>query len=275
MEQQRTEHYDLATARHDYPRWEGPPRRSIVICTHPRSGSTLLGEAMTFAGGMGCPLEYFHAGFRPTLTTEWQAEPIADYAREAHARRTDPGGTFAVKLFWRDVVELANELDPVSFPDHSFPAPGETPAETYRALARLLAPLIPAPAFVHLERRDRIRQAVSGLAATDTGLWRSIPGVGLAEPKAEPLFDYDRIDRMIGYSDFCHGHWRNFFAALGEVPHALTYEELAEDYTGTLAALFAHLGSDAEAPQPRMRRQADSRNEAFVLRYLQQRMARG
>ena len=52
--------YDLAGPEGDYPEWDGPPRRSIVLCTHPRSGSSLLGEALTFAGGFGCPLEYFH-----------------------------------------------------------------------------------------------------------------------------------------------------------------------------------------------------------------------
>ena len=50
--------YDLASAAHDYPIWEGLPRRTVLLCTHPRSGSTLLGEALYFAGGLGCPLEY-------------------------------------------------------------------------------------------------------------------------------------------------------------------------------------------------------------------------
>ena len=52
--------YDLTLAGADCPRWDGPPRRSILICSHPRSGSTLLGEAIRFAGGLGCPLEYLH-----------------------------------------------------------------------------------------------------------------------------------------------------------------------------------------------------------------------
>ncbi len=50
--------YDLVRAEADYPEWQGPPRRTLLICTQPRSGSTLLGEALWFAGGLGCPLEY-------------------------------------------------------------------------------------------------------------------------------------------------------------------------------------------------------------------------
>src|ERR1700761_3371165 len=107
--------YDLATAEHDYPARDGAPLRTILICTHPRSGSTLLGEALYFAGGLGCPLEYFHAGFRPALARRWKPRSLSDYIAAAHRWRTDPGGTFAVKLFWRDVRELAAELDPDRF----------------------------------------------------------------------------------------------------------------------------------------------------------------
>ena len=57
--------YDLSNSDHDYPAWEGPPRRTIVICTHPRSGSTLLGEALFFAGNMGCPPRILSSRFSP------------------------------------------------------------------------------------------------------------------------------------------------------------------------------------------------------------------
>src|ERR1700761_3198901 len=92
--------YDLAMAAHDYPAWHGEPRRSILICSHPRSGSTLLGEALYFAQGLGCPLEYFHPGFRPPMAERWHAPEIRRYAQSVKAHRTDPGGTLAVKLFW-------------------------------------------------------------------------------------------------------------------------------------------------------------------------------
>ena len=57
----------------------------------------------------------------------------------------------------------------------------------------------------------------------------------------------------MGYSDHCHGHWRNLFAAMGVAPHELSYEALVADYRQTIAALFARLGSAAAPPPVRMR----------------------
>ncbi|MEG3144162.1 Stf0 family sulfotransferase [Sphingomonas sp. RT2P30] len=266
--------YDLATAQHDYPAWDGAPRKTVLICTHQRSGSTLLGEAIHFADGLGCPLEYFHGGFRPSLADRWGTPDLESYTRAVTRFRTDPSGTLSVKIFWRDMVELANELDPIGFPDLADRSPADTDPETYRGLAALLAPIFPAPTYVHLARRDRLRQAISAVAASESGLWRSIPNVGEQEPRAEPQFDLDRIERLIGYSDYCHGHWDNFFAALGVAPHRVTYEQLAADYQLTVANVLLYLGSDAPPPPVRMRRQATDRNEAVVMRYLRERAAR-
>jgi len=266
--------YDLATAEYDYADWQGSPRRTILICTHQRSGSTLLGEALHFAGGLGCPLEYFHIGFRPALAERWQTPDLASYAAAVTRHRTDPSGTLSVKLFWRDVVELATEIDPARFGSLAESQSEETGADCYRALAALMAPLFPAPCFVHLSRRDRLRQAISAVAANDTGLWRSIPNVGEQDPRADPDFDFERIERLIGYSDYCHGHWNNFFAAMDVTPHRVTYEELAADYRGSVTGVLRFLDSAATPPPVRMRKQADGRSEATVVRYLRERAAR-
>jgi LPS sulfotransferase NodH len=266
--------YDLTMAECDYPPWSGPPRRTIVVCTHQRSGSTLFGEAMYFAGGLGCPLEYYHAGFRPALAQRWQASNIGDYAAAVGRYRTDPGGTLSIKLFWRDVVELAIEIDAARFGALKNNPPDATEPATYRAIADILAPLLHAPVFVHLFRRDRIRQAISTVVASDTGQWRRIPDVDEREPAGESLFDLDRIEQLIGYSDFCHGHWRNFFAAVGAAPYVLTYEDLARDYVAAAKGALRFLDSDMSPPSTRMRRQADEISESNVLRFLRARAAR-
>ncbi|CAN5868173.1 Stf0 sulfotransferase family protein [soil metagenome] len=270
----RRPHYDLSTAAHDYPVRDGPPARTILICTHPRSGSTLVGEALYFAGGMGCPLEYFHAGFRPALAARWGAAEIHEYLGAVSRHRTDPGGVLAVKLFWRDVEELALELDPARFAALNGASPAATPPAVYRDLAALLTGLFPAPVLVHLRRHDRLRQAISAMVASETGQWREIPGITAPAAETRPAFDSERLERLMGYSDHCHGHWRNLFAAMGVAPHELSYEALVADYRQAIAALFARFGSSAEPPPVRMRRQADGHSEALALRYLRERAAR-
>lgn len=262
--------YDLATAKHDYPEWSGPPARSILICTHPRSGSTLLGEALFFAGDLGCPLEYFHVGFRPRLETEWGTQGTDAYTRAVWRRRTAPNGTLSVKLMWRDVQELAIEHDPAGLAEIESAPPEAVSPETYARVAKLMRQILPAPTCVHLYRRDRLRQAVSATIATQTGQWRAIPGAEMTRVR-EPEYDDAAVTRLIGYSDFCHGHWRNLIAAMGAPALSLAYEDLVRDYAGSVGSLLAALGSAGSLQPVRMKRQANDLSEAFVMRYLQER----
>ncbi len=261
--------YDLARPEHDFAPWLGPPRRTIVLCTIPRSGSTLLGEALHFAGGLGCPLEYFHRGFRPYFEARWNTTGPDQFKDAAWRWRTDAGGTFSIKLFWRDVEELVADM-----PDGPrIGDPADATAGDYRAVFGRIAPLVPNPAFVHLCRLDEVRGAVSGLMAADSGIWRSLPDKTnkLQRPVA---YDYARIAGLIAYSRHCHAHWRGLFAANGIVPFVLTYEELTRDYTGTVARLLRHLGSEAPVPPARLRRQSGAQTESFALRFLQENAAR-
>ncbi|WP_066810413.1 Stf0 family sulfotransferase [Sphingomonas asaccharolytica] len=265
--------YDLTLADRDYPEWIGPPRRSLLICTLPRSGSTLLSEALHFAGGLGCPLEYFHRGFRPDFVERWDAGTLPDYIRAVHRWRTDPSGVLSVKLFWGDVEALAAEMAPSRFGGLAGCAPGNVDAGTYREIAALLNPIFPSPHFIHLERKDRVRQAVSGLSATQTGLFRIVPSTETPPVKATPEYDFTRIDSLIAYADYCHGHWRNFFDAIRADPIRLTYEDLVADYEGSVRHVLNGIGSNSPIPTARLQRQSSSDNETFVLRYLRDRQA--
>lgn len=265
--------YDLTTAEHDYPARGGAPARTILLCTHPRSGSTLLGEALYFARGLGCPLEYFHAGFRPAFASRWGAPDFEQLSTAVRRHRTEPNGTMSVKLFWRDIEEIAREADP-GLAEFADVPPGDAPADYYRTLAGHMQRLFPKPSLVHLRRDDRLRQAISSVVAVDTGRWRSIRGVEGRSPLGTPVFDAERIERFISYSDYCHGHFRNLFEAMGVTPLSMSYESLTADYSASVGQVLAYLGSDAEAPAPRMQRQADADSEALVLRYLRDRAAK-
>ncbi|MEO7679379.1 MAG: Stf0 family sulfotransferase [Sphingomonas sp.] len=266
--------YDLTSARHDYPAWSGLPLRTITICTHPRSGSTLLSEAMYFAGKLGCPIEYFHRGFRRDLSARWGTTTIQEQIRAAHRLRTDPGGTFAVKLFWHDVEEMAAALAPERFAELSGTSPDEVTPQAYREIAALIATACPNPRFIHLQRRDRVRLAVSGMTAMQTGLWRIIPEAGTQAQLGDAEYDFERIQYYVALATYCHVHWRNFFAAIGVEPFEVTYEALAADFKTVIASTLAWLGSKAPVPHARTQRQSGVANEAFVLRFLRDRASR-
>lgn len=262
--------YDLTLEACDYPAWPGRPARTILLCSEPRSGSTLLGEALYFAGGLGCPLEYFHVGFRPDFEARWQTRDAASYLDAVHRHRTAPNGTFSTKLFWRDIVELLEERDAAFGDTMREIAPEDATPAQYRRIAATLGPLFADATIVHLRRVDRVRGAVSVDLAAQTGLWRAIPGVGEHTPLAEPAFDFDRIAARIAATARAHAHWVNLFAAIHVHVHTLTYEALTRTYHGTVARLLAALGASTDIAEPRMQRQSDQRSEAFTLRYLRE-----
>lgn len=262
--------YDLSLTANDFAAWDGRPRHTLVICSHPRSGSTLLGEAIHFAGGLGCPLEYLHRGFRPTLADRWGAHDLDSYVAAMHRWRTDPSGIFSIKLFWQDIEEIAHERAPDRFPLPRTLSPDDTPDDIYRAYHAMLTDILPMPTLVSLERRDIVRQAVSAMVASQTGLWRIIPGTGQREATGVSRYDYDRILGLISLARDSADHWTRYFAAIGARPIRIVYEDLARDYAGTVGTLLAELGRPGEAPAQRMQRQSDAVGEAMVLRFLRE-----
>jgi LPS sulfotransferase NodH len=268
--------YDLSLAEHDYPDWEGRPTRTILLCSEQRSGSTLLGEILYFAGDLGCPLEYFHRGFGPDFMKRWQASESEAFLRAAYRHRTAPNGTFSAKLFWTDLLGMLAVRDAALHAQITAAPPallGPAP-DLYRAIAVAVGDLLEGATYVHLRRLDRVRRAVSGIVAEETGLWRSIPGVGEHRPRSEPVYDFDRIANRVAASDQAHAHWTNLFAAIAVTPISLTYEELTRDYRGTATRVLRALGSDATPVTPRMQRQSDRRSEDYALRYLREAQAR-
>lgn len=265
--------YDLALAGADYPARDSFPERTLLLCSHPRSGSTLLGEILHFAGGFGCPLEYFHRGFRPAFAERWQAADLAALLAASHRFRTDTTGLFSCKLFWLDVEDLLQELAPTLAAAIVGTPAGQVASGTYRNLHGFLEERFPRPTFIHLKRQDRVRQAISSLTAVQTQQWRVIPGQGPAAPM-EAAYDYERIAGLLAYGDHCQAHWTRYFSENSIAPHALTCEQLVGPDPAPLRQLLAGLGYRGGLPPVRMQRQADARSEQWVARFLTERLTR-
>jgi len=267
--------YDLATAQADYPVWVGPPNRTVVLATHARSGSTLLGEAIHAAGGAGLPLEYFHRGFRPRFEARWRTASLDTYIEAVHRFRTDPAGVFGVKLFWQDVEELACERDSAPPSVARRARSGDLAPADYRDIFERMADIIPNPTFIRLRRRDRVRQAVSAVLAGQTGHWREVPDAPRPPAKEAPAYDFERLAGQMAEADRCNDHWTAFFSALGVQPYEVSYERVIADYRATVESLLTVIGAaDTTARPPRLLRQSDAASEAMVLRFLREDAAR-
>ena len=266
--------YDLSTTEADYPDWTSEkPLRTFVLCGHTRSGSTLLSEAMHQAGRMGCPVEYFHFGFQPTLEKMWGAEGLDSYIRALYRHRTDTTGSLGIKIFWMDVLDLClsrypKEIEAINTELEDRP---EVAARVYGLIRNIFQDIFPNPQYVFLSRRDRLRHAISSMISGQVRIYRDISGATKPAPASEPTYDYDAILNRIRYYAYCDTRWTEFFQSAGITPHRVFYEDLSNDYENTVKNLFIALGtadSNTEIRNPRLRRQATRLSEEFALRFL-------
>jgi LPS sulfotransferase NodH len=268
--------YDLATAAHDLDSGYDRPLRSVLICTSRRSGSTLLGEALYRAGGLGCPLEYLHAGFRPALAARWGAHDLRAYRLALYRNRIDATGTLGIKLFWPDLLAVCAERfprDAALYAANLALDPGLCPL-VFSGIADVMTELFPQPIHVRLWRRDLLRQSISDHRAARTGRWRSLD---MPEDGRLPAIELDEL--TAGISTFLHQRdlWLRWFEWAGIVPLETTYEQLTADYPGTVRRLAARLGGidlDAAAAPPRLVRQSDAESERLAARYLTETVGR-
>lgn len=220
---------------------------SYMICTTPRSGSTLLCRMLTATGVAGRPTSLF---YRPALT-DWEARlKISANAAEPEAARLQTilraarqhgrGDTpvFGLRQQWPGFEFLCRCL--------ARHQPG--PSGDRSHLERAFGPL----RFIHLRRADKQAQAVSYLRARQSGLWHvRADGAELERTApAEPaVYDAAALrhwaDQLAAYDD----GWKQWFAQQQITPIRLTYEALAQAPIAELRQVLAQLGLNGDAAE--------------------------
>ena len=218
------------------------PRVSYIVCSIPRSGSTLLCELLGRTGLAGAPDEFFSPYTMRVMMERWGVETLAEYVQELFARELSPNGVFGAKAHWTQYESAFGRTDP-----------GE---------------LLPHVRFVCITRRDRLRQAVSWARAQQTGKFHAQDPARAEAAK----FDADHIAQMLKRIEREEQRWESTFARLANAPHRVVYEDLiaAPDETvrEVLALLAVEAPADLHIPPPRLERQADALSNEWVERYL-------
>jgi LPS sulfotransferase NodH len=216
--------------------------RGYVIAATPRTGSTLLCEALAATGAAGIPNEAFPREFRPEWCRRWGLPTTiatADYVREALRRGTTANGMCAFKIHWMHVGALAYELG--------------VPA------GQVLERLLPGAQFINIIRRDRRAQALSWFRALETGQWHRLPNTGNAQA---PSLDPAAVRRLEARIAKQQAAWETYFAQNQIAPLTIEYEDLDRDHRHAVAKALRFLGLDPglaqTVPPPRLARQADA-----------------
>jgi len=241
---------------------------SYIICTAPRSGSTLLCSLLAKTGVSGNPDSYFH---RPSLA-HWQEDlglapdeslskkaALARIFRAAIAKGRQETGIFGLRLqrhsfdFFLETLRL---LHP------------EAPSDLQRFEAAFGRTL-----FVHLTRADKLEQAVSVIKARQSGLWHRAPDGSEVERLAPPgdlIYDPEAIRAQIDAFTAMDTAWTDWFAAEGIDPLRLTYRDLAADPKATLKRVLMALGRDptaVEGIESGVAKLADETNRDWIARF--------
>jgi LPS sulfotransferase NodH len=289
------------------------PKRSYLVCATPRSGSTLVCEALAETGVAGRPEEYYealrHSG-RPRRPEEYflglEDQSIRDHlgeraigsdppprsplwSRAAYDRYlewtfeagTTANGVFGAKLMWGYFGEFVSLV-------RNIPAYRDIP------LAELLPTVFPDLTFVRVVRANKVRQAVSLWKAVQTANWREEQASSLAgtieadgsppyrsfieEHRPQLRFHYKAIDHLLEQLILEEASWDAFFEHSGIKPILVLYENFAGDYERSTHNLLDRM--DLEVPEgfefePRMKKQSDGINDDWTRRYSELRLGTG
>ena len=268
------------------------PRISYLVCATPRSGSTLLCEALTNTGLAGHPKEYFEAlketglprsprdYFKKTSNPELlnlignyargdNVSPVltgfasyTDYLDHVLEEGTTPNGVFGAKLMWGYLEDFLLYL-------RDIPAYKELP------VPQLFATLFPNLHYIHISRRDKVRQAISLWRAIQSWSWRQEQGPAGAPSRAprELVFNYAAIDHLIQRTLVHEEGWKQYFAENAIQAYSVIYEELTETYEETAVRILQYLNIPLPASlafgERQMKPQADMLSERWYELYQQ------
>lgn len=239
--------------------------QSYIICTSPRSGSTLLCKLLEATGVAGHPNSHFH---RPSLAA-WQST----YNLTAGPGQSQKDQLRAV---FRAAVERGRggtDMFGLRLQRHSFDFFMQQLAILHPDLStdreRIDAAFGPT-LFIHLTREDKAEQAVSYVKAEQSGLWHVAPDgteIERTAPARVPTYDADKLQDT--YEEFVRydSDWAAWFEAQRISAFPITYSELAAAPNTALYNVLEQLELDRSAGlnvQPAVKKLADEESTNWV-----------
>jgi LPS sulfotransferase NodH len=203
------------------------PPRSYLLVGWPRTGSTVLADALTATGVLGQVHEYFWRLVEPThAAAVGLAAPTdatyAPYLDAALRQGTTDNGVFGAKFFWAHAIDLVRRT--ALIPDFADLEPIE----------RLWAPFGSDVRAV-LIRRNCLRSALSLWRAEVTEEWGRLLGATPAHAPAKvDLWQLSELHADIHAAEI---GWRAVLEASRRPRLEITYEDIASDLVGVVDAI--------------------------------------
>lgn len=241
---------------------------AYVICTSPRSGSTLLCALLAATGRSGVPDSHFHDPSVASWAKEYgltASDTAPDLATlraifaAARKRGTGKTGMFGLRLQRRSFDFFLQQVTLLH--------PGLTDD------AALIQAEFGRTLFIYLTRPNKLEQAISFVKATQTGLWHRAPdGTEIERLSApqDPVYDPVAISGQLADLTAQDAEWRGWFDQQNIQPFTISYNDLAHDPLAVLAAVLHELGLDATLAQgigPPVAKLADATSRVWADRF--------
>jgi len=241
----------LTDMRLDFPD-PAPLRKSYIVASTFRCGSTFLCKELWQTGVLGAPWEYLNPGtsrttnpIKKAMMKRLGASSEPEYLAKLIACRTSKNGIFGVKAHFRDFQAALRDCP---------------------AMLDVLSPVT----FIYMDREDRLAQAVSMAKALQTNSWTSF-----AKPaKGTVRYDRDLISKCLGRLERQRLGWSRWFEANNVQPVVVKYEELSADKAGVIRSIIELFGVQNDEPQevhlPAVEKQGDGTNKEWVASFKQE-----
>jgi LPS sulfotransferase NodH len=225
-----------------------PLRKSYVIASSARSGSTYLARSLAQTGLLGAPSEVFNSvtNEMQTLMARFKAYSHADYVAKLLAKRTSRNGVFGMKAHF-----------------HQF----EAFLKKYPPLLEALAPIT----YIYIDRRDKVAQAVSMAKALQTDQWSS---QWRGSPRPTLRYDRELIAKSMSEVELQDARWLRWFELHNITPFRVTYEDLIADPAAVVRGVIERLGVQDDEPDaldiPAIEKQGDDTNQEWIERFVRE-----
>lgn len=247
------------------------PKRyeAYVICTSPRSGSTLLCGLLSATRHMGAPDSHFHT---PSVDRWLESYALRreDFASDQEAM----GAIFAAAL---DRGRGGTDVFGLRLQRGSFDFFMEKAATLYpdaqSGVDHVEAAFGPT-LFIHLTRPNKVDQAISRVKAAQTGLWHKAQDGRELERSSgpqDPFYDAAAISEHVAELTAMDVAWRDWFDCEGVAPLRISYDDLSRDPTSALRSVLGAFGADEalaagiDAPTAKL---ADDTSRRWAERFL-------
>ncbi len=227
------------------------PSQGYIICSTPRTGSTLLCHLFEKTHLLGKPEEALTSVYRQLKGNIDYLDTFKMVARDC----VGPNGVFGIKVMWPD---FSNAWHSIQLMDR------------YKDLTyhQFLEHFFPGLKYIWIRRYDRGSQMISLLIAEQTQCW-SVNYHG--DLGGEATFDFFRAHDLSTVIESHEQEWQRFFEEHQIQPLILYYEDLINHHNQELKRVLDDLQidypPDIYIDQLPLKKQATPRNSEWLNRY--------